>query len=261
MIWSRMIFDRNNIKPNEMTHLQQSKCNELYDKVDVQYKLLKLKNYVLKEKGSSKRNSGSLKSIDFISLIYYYDLYYKNGVWKKNDILRYNRPNNMPVLTKNKRVYCKKKIEEYLEEYKSTKSQSINDDDFIIYLISHMPNSVFTGDEIDLWRKIYDFATTQKIEFRIIDRKSKCEKEIREQTYIEFANTFDISQESCKGRFFVRLFCQQTAKCYTRVDDLLRYKAKAEFFSKQDFTSIGIDEQDFFDVIETIKRISKKEAD
>ena len=47
MIWSRMIFDRNNIKPNEMTHLQQSKCNELYDKVDVQYKLLKLKNYVL----------------------------------------------------------------------------------------------------------------------------------------------------------------------------------------------------------------------
>ena len=56
MIWSRMIFDRNNIKPNEMTHLQQSKCNELYDKVDVQYKLLKLKNYVLKEKGSSNSN-------------------------------------------------------------------------------------------------------------------------------------------------------------------------------------------------------------
>ena len=253
-----MIFDRNNIKPNEVTSLQQSKCNELYDKIDVQYKILKLKNYVLKEKGSSKNNSGSSKSIDFISLIYYYDLYYKNGVWQKNITMRYDRPKNMPNLTKNKRVYCKGKIEEYLEEYKSTKSQSFNDDDFIIYLISLMPNSVFTSDEIDLLRKIYDFATTQEIEFRIIDRKSKCEKEIREQTYIEFANTFDISQESCKGRFFVRLFCQQTTENYTRVDDMLRYKAKAEFFSKQDFASIRIDEQAFFDVIKTIKRISKK---
>ena len=258
MIWSKMIFDRNNIKPNEMTSLQQSKCNELYDKVDVQHKLLKLKDYILKEKGSSKSNSGSSKSIDFISLIYYYDLYYKNGVWKKNDILRYNRPNYMPNLSKNKRVYCKGKIEEYLEKYRSTKSQSINDDDFIIYLISFMPNAIFTDDEINLWRKIYDFATTQKLEFRIIDRKSKCEKEIREQTYVEFANTFDILQESCKGRFFVRLFRQQTGERYVRIDDMLRYKSKAEFFSKQDFASIGIDEQAFFDVIETIKRISKK---
>lgn len=259
MIWSKMLFDKENIKPEEMNDLQKSISVELYNKVDVQYKLLKLRNYVLEKKGSSKRISGSSKNTDFISLIYYYDLYYENGIWQKDITMRFDRPAKMPHLSKYKRVYCKEKIEEYLEKYKLSKSiESIVDDDFVVYMISLMPNSVFDTKETDLLKKIYEFATTQKLEFRIIDRKSKLEKEKQLQTYIEFAKTFDISQESCKSRFFVRLFCQYSGEQYTRVDDFLRYKADKKFFSPQDYLNIGITEIEFFNVIDKIKRTSKK---
>lgn len=260
MKWFTLIknfYMRNESETQNVPYPQNILIEKL--KVERKYRLLRKHIRYTKQSNVNNKRKSSLafdpNGCIYSNLIVFYDIFYDKGEYFRIDKKVSKCLEEFEHFSKNQKQTYKKRLEELMQEYGKPITKN---DDFILYIIKKMPSSVFNEEDALLWRKIYDFATTKKIEFRIIDRKSKCEKEIREQTYIEFANTFDISQNSCKGRFFVRLFCQQTTGNYTRVDDMLRYKANAEFFSKQDFASIGTDEQAFFDVIKTIKRISKK---
>ncbi len=266
MKWFYLIeaFYKNKLNKISSTDYDNKIYNVIINKLDVERKFCLLRKHIRYTKQAKIINKGkAVWSFDpngnsYSNIIIIYNVYYVNGMYRNISKNTKERIEEFEHFSKNQKQAYKEKIAFLMQEYGKPIT---DDDDFVSFIIQKMPSSVFNKEDTLLWRKIYDFTTIKKLNFRIVDKAKKKEKEIRKQTYIDFANSIDTNCESCNGRFFVKLFCHHTGEKYARVDDMLRYKAEAEFFSKQDFLNIGICKEDFFDVIETIKRISKKEAD
>ena len=143
----------------------------------------------------------------------------------------------------------------------------LDDDKFLRHLYSKLPCYSFTDEERELWKSIYAFATTEKLEFVAIKRSDRRTKKSMTCTYIEFAEWYakNSADYSCNSRFFVPLFMEHCKPSATsrKVDELLRYDADIECFGIEDLRDITqalhiVPPTAFISVLLLIKKTSKK---
>lgn len=212
----------------------------------------------------------------YLDIARYYENYYTLGV--KNKIPKVPEKYSPTYYhiktseTKNKNYrYAKydKIIKKEWNTYRNNKelSSKLIDDEFIMQLYSKIPISAFSEEEIDLWCKIYDFATQKILSFKCVKRSDRRTIKSIQQTYIKFADWYEVNKQifSCKKRFFVPLFIeycksQKTIVLPTKVDELLRYDVDENCFNDDDKSAIMQqgNRKDFFTVLKKILKTTQK---
>lgn len=167
-----------------------------------------------------------------------------------------------------RRYYYKCKYENVLKTVKSDLGNSPSDDELIEYLFKLMPDTAFSKDELDIWKKIYKFANT-KTKYIAVKRSDRRKTETKNCSYLEFADwlTKNSAEYSSKDKNFVaRMVEYHNSNSITtsakKVDNLLRYYGSREYFSEGDLTALGLTTKTkidkFFKVIDTINQARKK---
>lgn len=204
----------------------------------------------------------------------YYEQYYTHGIKTKKRVKKDEHTfedhytHTCTAKTKNKN-YRHSRYDAIIEKELKVFDYDgfLDDDKFLRHLYSKLPCYSFTDEERELWKSIYAFATTEKVEFVAVKRSDRRTKKIMTCTYIEFAEWYaaNSADYSCNSRFFVPLFMEHCKPNATsrKVDELLRYDVDPKCFGLEDLHDVvaGASCQSanaFFTVLNLIKKISKK---
>ena len=163
-------------------------------------------------------------------------------------------------------IYCRYKQE--LQRVRAQFKQAPSDDEIMELLFSLMPQTAFEQNELDIWKRIYEYAKTVKADYTATKRSDKRTKKPLHCTYLEFAEWLEQNNDySSKDRNFV---ARMTAHYKTndvdlpkkKVDDLLRYYSSREYFGEGDFAALGCTRgkeiKRFFEVLDKVKETQKK---
>lgn len=204
----------------------------------------------------------------------YYEQYYTHGIKTKKRVKEDEHTfvdyytHSRTAKSKN-RNYRHSRYDAIIEKELKTFDYDgfLDDDKFLCHLYSKLPCYSFTDEERKLWKSIYAFATTEKLEFVAVKRSDRRTKKSMTCTYIEFAEWYakNSADYSCNSRFFVPLFMEYCKPNATsrKVDELLRYDADPKCFGIEDLGDITqtlhiVPPTAFISVLLLIKKTSQK---
>ena len=198
-----------------------------------------------------------------------HELYYHAAVYYRNNYLN-GKKRAHPLDEETKpRCYRAKRYKKAIADAKAKYGEAPTDDAFIECLFSLMPQTAFTQDELDIWKRIYEYATERQVQYTATNRINRRTQEVITDTYLKFADWLLRNSDTYSSKdihFVAKMTAYYDKKGITvsakQADTFLRYYASREYFSDGDLTALGLDTPQkvntFFGVLGAIKAARKK---